>query len=172
MCSMHHTPGSGTIPNSPGRVKLGPDAEQQTKWPWPCAVEGLMYLAPACSLWLLLRMAAENALGLIAAKPLLYLSAAAMGFGVNSLAYIVIQVPALAGDPCDTWDCAPCLLCCQQSLIGWKRSRPALDRAIPWMPPACGQSSPCFRWWQAGLTNSVLLGRSWRAASPSKCWAR
>ena len=59
-----------------------------------------MYLAPACSLWLLLgiaivewpRMAAENALGLIAAKPLLYLSAAAMGFGVNSLAYIVIQL--------------------------------------------------------------------------------
>ncbi|CAL8465208.1 g4743 [Coccomyxa elongata] len=63
-------------------------------------IEGLMYLAPACSLWLLLgialvewpRMAAENALGLIAAKPLLYMSAAAMGFGVNSLAYIVIQL--------------------------------------------------------------------------------
>lgn len=59
-----------------------------------------MYLAPACSLWLLLGiaviewpiMAAENALGLIAAKPLLYLSAAAMGFGVNSLAYVVIQL--------------------------------------------------------------------------------
>lgn len=59
-----------------------------------------MYLAPACSLWLLLgialvewpRMAAEGALGLIAAKPLLYMSAAAMGFGVNSLAYIVIQL--------------------------------------------------------------------------------
>ena len=64
------------------------------------AVEGLMYLAPACSFWLLLgvavyewpRMAEANALGLIAAKPLLYLSAAAMGFGVNSLAYIVIQL--------------------------------------------------------------------------------
>lgn len=67
---------------------------------WCCAVEGLMYLAPACSLWLLLgialvewpRMAEEGALGLMAAKPLLYLSAAAMGFGVNSLAYIVIQL--------------------------------------------------------------------------------
>ena len=54
-------------------------------------------------MWLLLgvavlewpTMAAENALGLIAAKPLLYLLAAAMGFGVNSLAYIVIQVPNL-----------------------------------------------------------------------------
>ena len=64
------------------------------------AVEGLMYLAPACSFWLLLgvavyewpRMAEANALGLIAAKPLLYLAAAAMGFGVNSLAYIVIQL--------------------------------------------------------------------------------
>ena len=64
------------------------------------AVEGLMYLAPACSFWLLLgvalyewpKMAAANALGLIAAKPLLYLAAAAMGFAVNSLAYIVIQL--------------------------------------------------------------------------------
>ena len=65
-----------------------------------CAVEGLLYMAPACCMWLLLgvavvewpRMAAENALGLIAAKPGLYLMAAAMGFGVNSLAYIVIQL--------------------------------------------------------------------------------
>ena len=37
-------------------------------------------------------MAQANALGLIYAKPLLYLAAAAMGFGVNSLAYIVIQL--------------------------------------------------------------------------------
>ena len=64
------------------------------------AVEGLMYLAPACSFWLLLgvalfewpRMAEASALGLIAAKPTLYLAAAAMGFAVNSLAYIVIQL--------------------------------------------------------------------------------
>ena len=57
-------------------------------------------MAPACCLWLILgvavvewpRMTAENALGLIAAKPGLYLMAAAMGFGVNSLAYIVIQL--------------------------------------------------------------------------------
>ncbi len=59
-----------------------------------------MHLAPACSAWLLLgvafiewpRMAAENALGLMAAKPMMYLSAAAMGFAVNALAYIVIQL--------------------------------------------------------------------------------
>ena len=59
-----------------------------------------MYLAPACSFWLLLGvafyewpiMAEANALGLIYDKPLLYLAAAAMGFGVNSLAYIVIQL--------------------------------------------------------------------------------
>ena len=59
-----------------------------------------MHLAPACSFWLLLgvvfyewpKMAQANALGLIYAKPLLYLAAAAMGFGVNSLAYIVIQL--------------------------------------------------------------------------------
>lgn len=59
-----------------------------------------MYMAPACMLWLLLgvalvewpRIAAENALGLMVAKPGLYLCAAAMGFGVNSLAYIVIQL--------------------------------------------------------------------------------
>lgn len=64
------------------------------------AVEGLMHLAPACSFWLLLgvafyewpKMAQANALSLIAAKPMLYLAAAAMGFGVNSLAYIVIQL--------------------------------------------------------------------------------
>ena len=59
-----------------------------------------MYMAPACMLWLLLgvavvewpRIAAENALGLMVAKPGLYLAAAAMGFGVNSLAYLVIQL--------------------------------------------------------------------------------
>ena len=59
-----------------------------------------MHLAPACLFWLLLgvafyewpKMAQANALGLIYDKPLLYLAAAAMGFGVNSLAYIVIQL--------------------------------------------------------------------------------
>ncbi len=63
------------------------------------AVEGLMHLAPACALWLLLEvvviewpaMAREGALDLMRAKPLLYFSAAAMGFLVNSLAYVVIQ---------------------------------------------------------------------------------
>ena len=59
-----------------------------------------MHLAPACTLWLLLGVAvleyplmvSEGAFGLMAAKPLLYLTAAAMGFGVNSLAYVVIQL--------------------------------------------------------------------------------
>ena len=58
-----------------------------------------MYLAPACSLWLLLgialmefrTMVAEGAFLLVAARPAVYLAAAAMGFGVNSLSYIVIQ---------------------------------------------------------------------------------
>jgi hypothetical protein len=36
-------------------------------------------------------MAAEGAFGLIVRRPGTYLAAAAMGFGVNSLAYIVIQ---------------------------------------------------------------------------------
>ena len=36
-------------------------------------------------------MAREGALELMRAKPLLYLAAAAMGFMVNALAYVVIQ---------------------------------------------------------------------------------
>lgn len=62
-------------------------------------IEGLMYLAPACTFWLIIgvatlelrRMMEENAFQLIADRPLLYLAAAAMGFGVNALAYMVIQ---------------------------------------------------------------------------------
>lgn len=62
-------------------------------------IEGLMHLAPACTMWLFLgvlilewpTMAKEGALGLMQAKPLLYMSAAAMGFCVNALAYVVIQ---------------------------------------------------------------------------------
>ena len=58
-----------------------------------------MYLAPACTMWLFLgvllvewpAMAREGALGLMQAKPLLYMAAAVMGFGVNALAYVVIQ---------------------------------------------------------------------------------
>ena len=63
------------------------------------AVEGLMYLAPACFFWLMLGVAAvewpamrdNNALQLIANKPVTYFAAAAMGFCVNLLAYMVIQ---------------------------------------------------------------------------------
>ncbi len=57
-----------------------------------------MYLAPTCALWqatgvLVFEwqdMAANNALALVAAKPALYMAAAALGFGVNTLSYIVI----------------------------------------------------------------------------------
>ncbi|KAL3152679.1 hypothetical protein ABBQ38_012274 [Trebouxia sp. C0009 RCD-2024] len=62
-------------------------------------IEGLMYLAPACFFWLMAgvvvlewpTMSANNALQLIANKPFLYFAAAAMGFCVNLLAYMVIQ---------------------------------------------------------------------------------
>lgn len=62
-------------------------------------IEGLMYLAPACTFWLAIgslmmeskAMIAEGAGYLILNQPLKFMSAAAMGFGVNSLAYIVIQ---------------------------------------------------------------------------------
>lgn len=58
-----------------------------------------MYLAPACTFWLACgvalmeykTMVAEGAFGLIARRPGTYMAAAAMGFGVNALAYIVIQ---------------------------------------------------------------------------------
>ena len=61
-------------------------------------VEGLMYLAPACSAWLLLgsallelpAMRAEGALALVAARPAAFAVAAATGFAVNGLAYAVI----------------------------------------------------------------------------------
>ncbi|KAK9787492.1 hypothetical protein WJX73_004769 [Symbiochloris irregularis] len=63
-------------------------------------IEGLMYLAPACTFWLLLgmllvewpSMQAAGALSLLAARPFLYLSAAGLGFLVNTLAYFVIQL--------------------------------------------------------------------------------
>lgn len=59
-----------------------------------------MYLAPACMLWSTLgvwlfewpAMHRTNALALVAAKPSVYMAAAAMGFGVNWLAYVLIQL--------------------------------------------------------------------------------
>ncbi|KAL4439240.1 hypothetical protein ABPG77_004142 [Micractinium sp. CCAP 211/92] len=62
-------------------------------------IEGLMYLAPACTFWLALGslalefrpMLESGAFGLMAERPLKFLAAAVMGFLVNSLAYIVIQ---------------------------------------------------------------------------------
>ncbi|EFN55220.1 hypothetical protein CHLNCDRAFT_134469 [Chlorella variabilis] len=62
-------------------------------------IEGLMYLAPACTFWLLIGstvlelrpMLASGAFGLMLERPVKFLAAAMMGFAVNSLAYIVIQ---------------------------------------------------------------------------------
>lgn len=58
-----------------------------------------MYLAPACTFWLLLGslalelrpMLQAGAFAVVAAHPVKFACAAVMGFGVNSLAYIVIQ---------------------------------------------------------------------------------
>lgn len=63
-------------------------------------VEGLMYTSPACIFWLFLgwlvfesqRMIAANAFAKIAAAPLLYCCAAALGFLVNVTAYWTIQL--------------------------------------------------------------------------------
>jgi hypothetical protein len=63
------------------------------------AVEGLMYLAPACTICLFLgslvteatEMAVGGAMAVIAARPIAFAAAAAMGFFVNLLTYIVIQ---------------------------------------------------------------------------------
>ena len=59
-----------------------------------------MYTAPACVFWLsigsmvfeLQRMLAANAFAKIVASPMLYGSAAAMGFMVNATAYLTIQL--------------------------------------------------------------------------------
>src|SRR6056297_2859460 len=61
--------------------------------------EGLMYLAPATAFWLAIgsamteipKMVENNVLIVILSHKLKFLAAAAMGFGVNLLAYIVIQ---------------------------------------------------------------------------------
>lgn len=59
-----------------------------------------MYTAPACVFWLAIgsmifevqRMLAANAFAKIVASPVLYGSAAAMGFMVNATAYLTIQL--------------------------------------------------------------------------------
>lgn len=59
-----------------------------------------MYTAPACVFWLSIgslifetqRMVAANAFAKIAASPMLYCAAAAMGFMVNATAYLTIQL--------------------------------------------------------------------------------
>ncbi|GAB4823502.1 hypothetical protein N2152v2_010548 [Parachlorella kessleri] len=62
-------------------------------------VEGLMYLAPSCTLWLLLgslafevrSMRATGAFAFVARHPAPFLAAAALGFLVNWLNYVVIK---------------------------------------------------------------------------------
>ena len=102
-----------------------------------------MYLAPACFFWLMAGVAVlewpamrdNDALQLIVNKPFWYFAAAAMGFCVNLLAYMVIQtassltlkVGKKLGFRCDTLclqlcvkvkDCRKgfCLHACQQSI--------------------------------------------------------
>jgi hypothetical protein len=66
-----------------------------------------MYLAPACTFWLIIGsaalelrpMMASGAFGLMAQRPGKFMAAAVMGFAVNSLAYIVIQVGRVAAGP-------------------------------------------------------------------------
>ncbi|GMH42799.1 hypothetical protein BSKO_10718 [Bryopsis sp. KO-2023] len=61
-------------------------------------IEGLMYFAPACVLWLAIGavlvefqpMVASGAFSIIADSPVKFLFAAAMGFSVNALSYCVI----------------------------------------------------------------------------------
>jgi hypothetical protein len=63
-------------------------------------VEGLMYLAPACTLWLFVGSLLTEAKGMmdaqiwqmVAKHPIMFLAAAIMGFAVNYLSYIVIYV--------------------------------------------------------------------------------
>lgn len=63
-------------------------------------IEGLMYMAPACTMWLGLGVLVleapdimkSNALSIVAAHPLMFASAAVMGFAVNTLAYTTIKL--------------------------------------------------------------------------------
>mmetsp|Transcript_27077 Transcript_27077/g.68122 ORF Transcript_27077/g.68122 Transcript_27077/m.68122 type:complete len:400 (+) Transcript_27077:201-1400(+) len=63
-------------------------------------IEGLLYLAPACSLWLLMgcyvwelpRMQEERAFAIVAAHPWLFATAGFLGFGVNVLSLCVIRL--------------------------------------------------------------------------------
>lgn len=63
-------------------------------------LEALKFLAPACTAWLLVgtffleypQMVASDAFGKVQARPWLYLSAAVMGFAVNSLCYAAIKL--------------------------------------------------------------------------------
>jgi hypothetical protein len=64
------------------------------------AVEGLLYLAPACSFWLLVgcyvweltSMVEEGAFEIMADNPVLFMTAGVLGFGVNVLSLCVIRL--------------------------------------------------------------------------------
>ena len=63
-------------------------------------IEGLMYLSPACCVWLMAgaatrefpAMAEANSLAIIYEHPFMFLLAAVMGFAVNGLAYTAIKL--------------------------------------------------------------------------------
>ena len=63
-------------------------------------IEGLMYLSPACCVWLFAGAAARefpaiaqaNSMAIIYEHPLLFMLAAVMGFAVNGLAYTAIKL--------------------------------------------------------------------------------
>jgi hypothetical protein len=63
-------------------------------------IEGMMYLAPASVLWMVIGAAVfefpgllrDGSLYIIADNPMLFLAAASMGFGVTTLAFFTIQL--------------------------------------------------------------------------------
>ena len=89
-----------------------------------------MYLAPACFLWLMAGVALvewpamrdNNALQLMVNKPFWYFAAAAMGFCVNLLAYMVIQtaspLPLKVSLPPPPTPTPPCLPHCLHHWLG------------------------------------------------------
>ena len=88
---VHNTQGHDT------RSGVFTQAGELTPCPLP-AVEGLMYFAPACCVWLLVGvsvaewpdMQATHAWALVASKPFHFALAAVLGFAVNSLTYAVV----------------------------------------------------------------------------------
>ena len=63
-------------------------------------IEGLMYLSPACCIWLVIgaalrempAIAKTNGLAILYDHPVICLLAAVMGFAVNTLTYVAIML--------------------------------------------------------------------------------